>query len=93
MWALCSRRVKGSGRPSEGIGRCADGGSTVCPIDAGALIQCASNNGLFRTALPATADLPIKTLDWKNEGFGTSGGVRASVHGMGGAEMGGAAPP
>jgi len=51
-------------------------------IDLQKLFKCASNLGLFRTPMPSTQNIPIKTVAWKNEGFGVSGGIWTSVHGM-----------
>jgi hypothetical protein len=51
-------------------------------VDLQKLFKCASNLGLFRTPMPSTQNIPIKTVAWKNEGFGVSGGIWTSVHGM-----------
>ncbi|HKI03420.1 MAG TPA: hypothetical protein VKK31_15690 [Thermoanaerobaculia bacterium] len=51
-------------------------------VDLQKLFRCASDQGLFRDPMPTTANLPIKTVGWKNEGLGLSGGIWTSVHGM-----------
>jgi hypothetical protein len=51
-------------------------------IDLDRLFRCASDLGLFREPVPESPDLPVTTLGWKVEGFGTSGGIWATVHGM-----------
>jgi hypothetical protein len=51
-------------------------------IDLQKLFRCASDLGLFRTPMPSTQNIPIKTVAWKNEGFGVSGAIWTSVHGM-----------
>jgi hypothetical protein len=51
-------------------------------IDLQKLFKCASDQGLFKDPMPTTANLPIKTVGWKNEGKGLSNGIWTSVHGM-----------
>ncbi len=62
-----------SGTPGEEI---------TYTADLQKLFRCASDRGLFRDRMPATADLPIKTVGWKNEGIGQNGAIWTSVHGM-----------
>lgn len=51
-------------------------------LDLQGLFRCASNQGLFRTAMPTTSNLPIRGIHWANEGTGVNGWLWTSVHAM-----------